>query len=108
MKQIELDLTKHKNETVVLIKFPIDNELGSSVRKIKNARWSASNKAWYVPYSIPILNDIKTIFSPICKIDPSLLKGKIAKYNAECKRPACFNKIKFLSKLCEKYVYELI
>ena len=85
MKTIVLDKVSHHGAEVVVIKFPIDTQLGTAVRKIKNVRWSATHKGWYAPYSIPILNDIKSIFSPICKIDAALLKGKVAKYNADPK-----------------------
>ncbi len=85
MKTIILDKVSHHGAEVVVIKFPIDTQLGTAVRKLKNVRWSATHKGWYAPYSIPILNDIKNIFSPICKIDAALLKEKIAKYNADPK-----------------------
>lgn len=85
MKNIFLDLTRHRGQTVVLIQFPIDNELGTAVRKIKNTRWSSTHKGWYAPYSIQLLNEIKTIFDPICKIDAAVLKEKVTKYNADPK-----------------------
>ncbi|MGQ0829982.1 MAG: site-specific tyrosine recombinase/integron integrase [Bacteroidota bacterium] len=85
MKNILLDLATHKEQTVVLVKFPIDNELAAAVRKIKNTRWSATHKGWYAPYSIELLNEIKTVFDPICKIDAVLLKKKVAKYNTDPK-----------------------
>ena len=77
MKKLTLDLIEHKKQQVVLLKFPYDNELGNAVRKIKNARWSNTNKAWIVPYSIGNLKDVKNIFEPICEIDATLLKEKI-------------------------------
>ncbi len=80
MKTIILDKVSHRGTEVVVIKFPIDSQLGNIVRKLKNVRWSATHKGWYAPYSISILNDIKSIFSPICKIDATLLKEKVAKY----------------------------
>jgi len=80
MKQIDLDLINHKNEQVLLIQFPIDRELINVVKKIENARWSATKKAWYVPYSIELLHKIKELFDPICEINASLLKEKIAKH----------------------------
>ncbi len=79
MKTILIDCATHRGEHVVLIKFPIDKELGIIVRKIENIRWSNTHKAWYALYSIALLNEIKTLFSPVCTIDARLLKEKIAK-----------------------------
>lgn len=84
-KKIELDLTIHKGQNVVLMKFPYDTELGNCARKINNATWSRSQKAWYVPYSAEVLHDIKRIFAPICEIDASALKEKIAAYKKDPK-----------------------
>ena len=77
MKSIILDLKIHNKVQVVLIKFPIDKELNTAVRKIKNTRWSATHTAWYAPYSIELLNEVKKVFDPICKIDATVLKEKI-------------------------------
>lgn len=79
MKNLTLDLIEHKKQQVVLLKFPYDSELGNAVRRIKSARWSFTNKAWTVPYSIENLKDVKNIFEPICKIDATLLKEKVKK-----------------------------
>jgi integrase/recombinase XerD len=85
MKTIVLDFVIHKEVPVVLIKFPYDNELGNVVRKIKHAKWSFTNKAWTVPYSIENLNEIKNAFEPICKTDATLLKEKVKQYIADPK-----------------------
>ena len=82
MKIIKLDKTVHRGEEVVFIQFPYDNKLGSEARKIKNIRWSNSLKAWYVPYSIEVLKEIKAIFESISIIDAKALKETIAKEKA--------------------------
>lgn len=79
MKTIKLDKAIHRGEEVVLIQFPYDNKLGEEAKKIKNIRWSKSLKAWHVPYSIAVLNEIKTIFDSISIIDAQALKETIAK-----------------------------
>ena len=79
MKTIKLDKAIHRGEEVVLIQFPYDNKLGDEARKIKNIRWSKSLKAWHVPYSIAVLNEIKDIFDSISIIDAQALKVTIAK-----------------------------
>jgi integrase/recombinase XerD len=76
-KTVVLDKTIHNKIEVVMIKFPIDEELGIAIRKIKSTSWSRTLKSWYAPYSIAILNEIKTIFDPISKIDAQPLKDKI-------------------------------
>lgn len=85
MKTIKLDKTIHRGEEVVLIQFPYDNKLGDEARKIKNIRWSKSLKVWYAPYSIAVLNEIKTIFDSISIIDASVLKAKLRAVHANPK-----------------------
>jgi integrase/recombinase XerD len=82
MKIIVVDLVNHKGANVVLVKFPIDMELNTTIRKITGIRWSATHKAWFAPYSDKILNEIKNAFNAICKIDASALKKKHNIYNA--------------------------
>lgn len=82
MKTIKLDKAIHRGEEVVLIQFPYDNKLGDEARKIKNIRWSKSLKAWHAPYSIEVLNEIKTIFDSISIIDAQALKDTISKERA--------------------------
>ncbi len=79
MITIKLDKAIHRGEEVVLIQFPYDNKLGDEARKIKNIRWSKSLKAWHAPYSIAVLNEIKTIFDSISIIDANALKDKVGK-----------------------------
>ena len=76
-KTVILDKTIHNRIEVVMIKFPFDAELGIAIRKIKSTSWSRTLKSWYAPYSIATLNEIKTIFNPISKIDAQPLKDKI-------------------------------
>jgi integrase/recombinase XerD len=76
MKKIVLDLVQHKGKNVLLIKFPYDTELLAAVRKIK-AKWSASKRSWYVPYTTEITHEIKNHLGPLCTIDASALKEKL-------------------------------
>ena len=81
MKTIKLDKSIHRGGEVVLIQFPYDELLGVAVRRIPNVRWSKQLKAWYAPYSIAVLNEIKIIFDSISIIDAKALKETIAKEN---------------------------
>ncbi len=80
-KTIIIDHATHKGLEVVLIKFPVDIELGNAVRKISDVKWSNSQKAWYAPYTMATLQEIKEVFNEISKIDAGPLKGKIATQN---------------------------
>ena len=77
-KEIQLDVTTHREVKIVLIKFTRDKILEDAVRKVNNAKWSKTHTSWYTPYSVKALNQIKSLFEPISKIDASLLKEKIA------------------------------
>lgn len=79
MKTVKIDKTYHRGQEVVLIQFPYDDKLGLEVRKIKSIRWSKNLRAWYAPYSIEVLNEIKIILEPIAIIDAQALKDKVAK-----------------------------
>jgi len=76
-KSLLLDTTKHREAQVVLLKFPKDRVLDEAIKKIKGARWTKTHTCWQVTYSVSAINQIKTIFDPICKIDATLLKEKI-------------------------------
>jgi integrase/recombinase XerD len=88
MKKIELDLILHKGEHVLLIKFPYDSELLAAARKIK-AKWSATKRSWYVPYSLEITHEIKKHFDPLCSIDATRLKEKLRISDKKQKELAC-------------------
>jgi len=75
-KSLVLDITKHREAQVVLLKFPKDKVLDEAIKKIKGARWTMTHTCWQVTYSVSAINQIKTIFDPICKIDATLLKEK--------------------------------
>ncbi len=79
MKTIQLEKLLHRKGQVVAIRFPYDVALGNEVRKITNIRWSKSLKAWYAPYSIEVLKEIKTVFDSIAIIDASTLKMQVEK-----------------------------
>src|ERR1700756_2086252 len=76
-KCLTLDTTNHKGSQVVLIKFSKDKVLDEVIKTIKGVRWTMTHKCWQVTYSVSAINQIKTVFDPICKIDATLLKEKI-------------------------------
>jgi len=76
-KEIQLDVTTHREVKVVLIKFTRDTVLEDAVRKVSGVKWSKTHTSWYAPYSVKALNQIKSLFDPISKIDADLLKEKV-------------------------------
>lgn len=77
MKKIELDFATHRGAKVVFIRFQRDEVLHALVRQLEDCKWSATNKAWYVPYSKTVLHVIKGLFEPVCSIDATRLKAKL-------------------------------
>ena len=77
IKEIQLDVTTHREVKVVLIKFTRDTVLEDAVRKVSGAKWSKTHTSWYAPYSVKVLNQIKSLFDPISKINADLLKEKV-------------------------------
>jgi integrase/recombinase XerD len=80
---ITLDRAIHHKQDVVLIKFPINNELAAAVRKINNVRWSKTLTAWYAPYTMEVLHEIKNAYATIATINADALKQIIAKKKQE-------------------------
>lgn len=85
MKTITLDLVLHRGTRVLLIRYTRDEELTGIVRKIEGIKWTATYKAWYTDYSIELLHIVKNLFDPVCKIDATVLKEKLAAYNQDLK-----------------------
>jgi integrase/recombinase XerD len=78
VKTIELDLIQHKGEEVLLLKFKYDVVLGEAIRKLKHkARWSATQKSWYVNYTLEAAHEIKDVLGPLASIDAARLKEKL-------------------------------
>ena len=80
MHTIQLSLSLHRQQQVVIIKSPADTVLTKAIKLIKTSKWSQTLKTWYVPYSIEVLNEIKNLLEPLCVIDAQQLKAQL---NAE-------------------------
>src|ERR1700756_2883820 len=76
-RSLSLDTTIHRGVQVILLKFPKDKVLDEAIKTIKGARWTMTHACWQVTYSVSAINQIKTVFDPLCKIDATLLKEKI-------------------------------
>jgi site-specific recombinase XerD len=68
-----ITLTKgvHRNEHQIFIGFKHDWALINVVKHIPNAKWSATNKSWYVKNNSENLNKIMTVFKGHAYVDTS-------------------------------------
>ncbi len=55
----------HKNEARIKLEFPFDKELISRIKKIPDARWSATMKAWHIPDDKKSFDIFRSIFPEI-------------------------------------------
>lgn len=78
MTEIHLDAVKHKGKQILLLKFPYNSKLIELTKKLPNASWSNTYKAWYTPYSMEALHHVKILFVDVAIIDASVLKEKLA------------------------------
>jgi integrase/recombinase XerD len=78
---VQLSLTKHRQQQVILIKSPADKELTAAIKLIKTSKWSQTLRTWYVPYSKEVLHEIKNLLEPLCTIDAEPLKKQLALEN---------------------------
>ena len=55
----------HKNEIRIKVDFPFDSKIATSLKQIKDTRWSKSLKAWHIPYSKEAFGELKKIFPEV-------------------------------------------
>ena len=73
MEVIVLKPLQHNKEENIGIYFGNIAVLNKAVRKIKNARWSQSNKCWYLPLNKEQHTEIRKVFKGLAKIEQSEL-----------------------------------
>ncbi len=49
LKKVSLQRKRHRGKQVIMIFFDYDLKMIEQVKQVTEARWSASNKAWYIP-----------------------------------------------------------
>ena len=49
LKKVNLLRKRHRGKQVIMISFDYDLEMIEQVKQVPEARWSATNKAWYIP-----------------------------------------------------------
>lgn len=73
-KKITLEQIKHRKEAILLLRFPIDEELKMLAKSIEGSKFSYTHRSWYLPDNEANLKLVHTIFGSKAKIDSSLLK----------------------------------
>ncbi len=81
MHTVQLSLTKHRQQQIILIKSPADKELTAAIKLIRTSKWSQTLRTWYVPFSKEVLHEIKNLLEPLCTIDAEPLKKQLALEN---------------------------
>ncbi len=61
--QIEMWHGLYDNKQRMFLKFPYNQQLIEKVKTLPGAKWSTSNKAWHVQYTVEISHRIKVLFS---------------------------------------------
>jgi len=58
-----------KKRPVALLEFPFDQQLIDAVRAIPHSKWQPELKAWTIPYSETLINELLSIFKGIAWLD---------------------------------------
>ena len=66
----------HRDDWKLFFESNLRQKFVTRLRKI-HAKWSKTNQAWYLPYSLTHLNSIKEIFKSVAQIDSSQIVFKI-------------------------------
>lgn len=82
MHNVVLKPLVHRNQEVIGIDAPYVRELDVAMRKLKDVRWSQTNRLWYLPLSKESHQAIKTSLQPLATIDETLLRAYLQKRKA--------------------------
>ncbi len=96
-KDLSMKLSKvtHRNEVRIRVDFPYNAEAAAKIRKIEDARWSKTMRAWHVPYSVEAFEKLKEMFPDVeydakkpseietTEIKPAEKKGKLVLKKSE-------------------------
>ena len=63
LKEVNLQRKRHRGKQVIMIYFAYDLEMKDQVKQIPEARWSATNKAWYIPATPAKLRDLQRVLN---------------------------------------------
>jgi integrase/recombinase XerD len=82
MKTIFIKNGELQQKPVALLEFPFDQQLIDLVRTIPNAKWQANKRAWAIPYSDTLLQDLLGLFKGKAWLDYSGFKRVSVKAKA--------------------------
>jgi integrase/recombinase XerD len=74
MATISLRPLIHRGKENIAICYERDAAINNAVRKIKDARWSQTNRCWYVPFNESSVQSINKVLDGIAVPDDRLLK----------------------------------
>jgi hypothetical protein len=66
---IQIELVREDHIDLLLIRLPYDPLLIKQIKKLKDVQWNSAKKYWYVPYSDPILEQLRDLFDPYAGIN---------------------------------------
>nr|MBP9884438.1 hypothetical protein [Chitinophagales bacterium] len=52
----------HRNEHRIKVEFPHDAETAARIKQLTDAKWSATQKAWHIPYNKIAFAELKKMF----------------------------------------------
>lgn len=59
---MKLSKVSHRGEVRIRVDFPYDAETAAKIRKIDDARWSKTMRAWHVPYTVEVFEKLIELF----------------------------------------------
>ena len=79
MKQVTLKPLHHRGRENIGIYFQNYSSLNNIIRKLKEVKWSQTNKCWYMPLSSDSYNLIKEALNEVAEINSAELKQYLEK-----------------------------
>ena len=55
----------HRNEKRIKIDFPYNNDIAGRLKKIPDAKWSKTHRAWHIPYTASAFKHLKSLFPDV-------------------------------------------
>lgn len=84
--KITLEKSTHRNNNVICIKFVYNSTIIKKVKEFKHARWSQSNKCWYIPDEFFNINRFFNSLLPLAFVDYSALSNKSVQASPETEK----------------------
>jgi len=66
---IRIEIKKIQQKNLVLVFFKYNSEIINAIRKIESVRWSASNRAWVMPFDSSNYDRLKVILKSFSEVD---------------------------------------